>query len=202
MKIIKDIWGSLLHGDIGLQEGEGSEGIWVCLSPSPLSTFIKINFLGWEKFEHLKMLTLPRCKANKMVFADIVTKPFILKCSWKALVQQQGTLSSQSFLQIKDCSWRQTCVCFCVTQGVCHFYSSFPEDPLTLALWLWLRKKCFLRHVMLTGISFLGERFLFPICYTPATREKANSCIVCWSLLFRVALCLFSGNQQHKKGCL
>lgn len=143
MKIIKDIWGSLLHGDIGLQEGDGSERIWVCLSPSPLSTFIKINFLGWEKVEHLKMLTLPRCKANKMVFADIVTKPFILKCSWKALLQQQGTLSSQSFLQMKDCPWRQTCLCFCITQDVCHFYSSFPAGPSNFGIMIVVEKKVF-----------------------------------------------------------
>lgn len=81
-------------GRIGPQEGEGSGGIWVCLSPSPLSTSIKINFLGWEKVEHLKMLTLRRCKPNNMVFARPGSKPCILKFSWKTLLQQDGTLSS------------------------------------------------------------------------------------------------------------
>lgn len=35
---------------------------------------------------------------TKQFFADRVTKPFILKFSWKTRLQQQGTLSSQVFL--------------------------------------------------------------------------------------------------------
>lgn len=41
---------------------------------------------------------LKGCKPNKTVFADIVTKPFILKFSWKTRLQQQGTFSNQVYL--------------------------------------------------------------------------------------------------------
>lgn len=71
------------HRSIGPKEVEDSEGIGFVCPLDPLSTFIKINPLGWEKVEPLKMLTLQRCKPNKMVFADTVTKPFILKFSLK-----------------------------------------------------------------------------------------------------------------------
>lgn len=96
----------------GAKEGEGNEGIWVCLSPKSLEHFYKNKPFSLGKVDCLKMLTLQRCEPNRMFFADTVTKPFILKFSWiKTLLQPQRTFPSQVFLQIKDCSWSLVCLC-------------------------------------------------------------------------------------------
>lgn len=88
-----------------------------------------------------------------------------------------GNIIQSKFSATKIISWRQICLCFCITQGVSHFYSSFPAGSSNFGIMIVVEKKLFSMPCNVDRYFISRERS-FPYMPHTCNQGKANSCIV------------------------